>query len=79
MDGRTNYRGEGGGLKALQLQANAEKEQEVWGKRRRNKGGEEGGTEVGCVGNTCRTVADRESWRQVQEGRELRGSRQGER
>lgn len=28
----------------------------MWGKRRRNKEGEEGGTEVGCVGNTWRRL-----------------------
>lgn len=39
---------------ALQSTGKAEKEQKVWGRRRWNKGGWEGGTEVGCVGNTWR-------------------------
>lgn len=53
MDRRTNA--EGAGVQwYCNPQANAEKEQEVWGRRQRNKGGWEGGTEVGCVGNTWR-------------------------
>lgn len=57
MDGGTDPRTnaeEAGVQQHRSQQAKTEKEQKVWGRRRRNKGGWEEGTEVGCVGNTWR-------------------------
>lgn len=78
MDGRTNAEGAGVQEHCSQL-ANAKKVQEVWGKRRRNKGVGRGAQKWGAWETRGKDCCGWEELEQVQNGRKLEASTHGER